>query len=141
MKTINRMALLMGTGIFLVTLSFGTASAQEKPKGKEWKVPEADAKKKSTVKMDDATTKAGKDIWTQHCKSCHGVKGLGDGAKAEKLEISAGDFSSAETQDLSDGALYYKITDGRKPMPSFKEKLSDTERWQVVAFMRTLKKK
>ena len=141
MKTINQMALLMGAGIFLVTLSFGTASAQAKPKGKEWKVAEADAKKKSTVKDDEATVKAGKDIWTQQCKSCHGVKGLGDGAKAEKLEITCGDFSSAEVQDLSDGALYYKITEGRKPMPSFKEKLSDTERWQVVAYMRTLKKK
>lgn len=141
MKTINRMALLMGTGAFLVTLSFGTASAQAKPKGKEWKVPEAEAKKKSTVKDDDATIKAGKDIWAQQCKSCHGVKGLGDGAKAEKLEITPGDFSSKETQDLSDGGLYWKITDGRKPMPSFKEKLSDTERWQVVAYMRTFKKK
>ncbi len=141
MKTINRMALLMGAGAFLVTFSFGTVNAQDKPKGKEWKVADADAKKKSAVKEDDASVKAGKDIWAQQCKSCHGIKGLGDGPKAEKLEITPGDFSSAETQALSDGALYYKITEGRKPMPSFKEKLSDTERWQVVAFMRTLKKK
>ena len=138
MKTINRMALLMGTGIFLITLSFGTASAQTKPKGKEWKVPEADAKKKSAVKDDDATIKAGKDLWTQNCKSCHGVKGLGDGAKAEKIEISCGDFSSKDFQGLSDGALYWKITEGRKPMPSFKDKLSDTDRWQIVAYTRTL---
>lgn len=139
MKTINRIALIMSTSIFLITLSFGTASAQAKPKGKEWKVSDADAKKKSAVKADDAdAVKAGKDIWTQQCKSCHGVKGLGDGAKAEKLEISCGDFSSKDVQGLSDGALYWKITEGRKPMPSFKTKLSDTERWQVVAYMRTL---
>jgi len=142
MKTINRMALLAGTGILLASFTFTTANAQDKPKGKEWLAPEAAAKKKSPVKADDAAAiKSGKDIWTQHCKSCHGVKGLGDGAKAAKLEISSGDFSSNETQDQSDGALYYKITEGRKPMPSFKEKLSDSERWQVVAYMRTLKKK
>ncbi|MCX6294532.1 MAG: cytochrome c [Bacteroidetes bacterium] len=141
MKTINRMALMMSTGIFLVTLSFGSLSAQTKPAGKEWKVADADAKVKSTVKNDDAATvSAGKEVWAANCKSCHGVKGLGDGIKAEKLEISCGDFSSKEVQGLSDGALYYKITEGRKPMPSFKEKLSDTERWQVVAYMRTLKK-
>lgn len=138
MKTINRMALIVGASIFLVTFSFGSLSAQEKPKGKEWKVSEADAKIKSSVKSDDATIAAGKDIWSQQCKSCHGAKGLGDGAKAEKLEISCGDFSSKDIQSLSDGALYWKITEGRKPMPSFKEKLSDTERWQVVAYMRTL---
>lgn len=138
MKTINRMALIMGTSIFLVTFSFGSLNAQEKPKGKEWKASEADAKIKSSVKADDATITAGKDIWSQQCKSCHGAKGLGDGAKAEKIEISCGDFSSKEVQGLSDGALYWKLTEGRKPMPSFKEKLSDTERWQVVAYMRTL---
>lgn len=140
MKTINQMALLMGTGIFLVTLSFGTANAQTKPKGTEWKVPEADAKKKSVVKDDEASISAGKEIWAQQCKSCHGVKGAGDGAKAEKLEITCGDFASKETQDLSDGSLYWKITEGRKPMPSFSAKLTDVERWQVVSYMRTLKK-
>lgn len=139
MKTIKQMALLLGAGVILVSLSAGTLSAQTKPKGKEWKVPEAEAKKKSAVKADDTNIAAGKDIWTQQCKSCHGPKGKGDGAKAEKLEISMADFTSKEFQDLSDGELYYKTTEGRKPMPSFKEKLSDTERWQVVAFMRTLK--
>lgn len=138
MKTIKQMALLLGAGVILVSLSAGTLSAQTKPKGKEWKVPEVDSKKKSTVKGDDAVT-AGKEIWVQQCKSCHGVKGKGDGAKAEKLEISMVDFTTKEFQDLTDGDMYYKTTEGRKPMPSFKEKLSDTERWQVVAYMRTLK--
>ncbi len=137
MKTISQMALVMGV---LVTLSLGTASAQDKPKGKEWKAPEADAKKKSAVKSDDAAVKAGKDLWAQQCKSCHGVKGAGDGPKAEKLEISIADFASKEVQDQTDGSLFYKTTEGRKPMPAFKEKLSDTERWQLVAFIKTLKK-
>lgn len=141
MKTIKQIALLMGSGILLVTFSLGTANAQEKPKGKPWKATDAAEKMKSPVKADDATIKAGKDIWTQHCKSCHGVKGLGDGAKAEKIEISCGDFSSDEIKNQSDGALYWKTTEGRKPMPSFKTKLSDQERWQVVAYMRTLAKK
>ena len=75
------------------------------------------------------------------CKSCHGLKGLGDGPKSESLDIFSGDFSKDEIQSLSDGSLFWKISEGRKPMPSFKEKLSDTERWQVVTYIRTLKKK
>ncbi len=142
MKKVNQFVLLMGAGALLVTMSFGTANAQDKPKGKEWKVADADAKKKSPVKSDDeATLKAGKDIWTAQSKSCHGAKGLGDGTKAETIDISCGDFSSNDVQGLSDGALYWKITEGRKPMPSFKEKLSETERWQVTAYIRALKKK
>ncbi len=140
MKTILKHTRFFFVGIMMIALSNSFVSAQNKPKGKEWKVPDADSKKKSSVKADDAAIKAGKDIWTKECKSCHGTKGLGDGAKADKIDIFCGDFSSSEVQNLSDGGLYWKTTEGRKPMPSFKEKLSDTERWQVVAYIRTLKK-
>lgn len=140
MKTLQKIIHFIFIGILFIALSNTFVLAQNKPKGKEWKVPDADAKKKSAIKADDAAIKAGKDIWVQQCKSCHGSKGLGDGAKADKIDISCGDFSSAEVQNLSDGALYWKITQGRKPMPAFSDKLSDNERWQVVAFMRTLKK-
>lgn len=95
---------------------------------------------KNPVKSDDASIKEGKDLYAQHCKSCHGAKGLGDGTKAAKIDISCGDFSSAETAKASDGELYWKTTDGRKPMPSFKEKLSDNERWSIVNYMRTFAK-
>lgn len=139
MKKLNQ--ILFGLAILAAFTFAQTANAQEKPKGKEWKVSAADANKKSTVKAGDASAiSEGKKIWMKECKSCHGVKGLGDGPKAEKIDISCGDFSSKEFQALTDGEIYYKTTAGRKPMPSFKEKLSDTERWQVTAYMRTLKK-
>ncbi len=140
MKTIQKIIRFSFIGILLLAFSSSFVFAQVKPKGKEWKVPDADSKKKSAVKADDAAIKAGKEVWSAQCKSCHGAKGLGDGTKAEKIDISCGDFSKTEIQNLSDGALYWKITEGRKPMPSFAEKLSDTERWQVVAYVRTLKK-
>lgn len=128
-------------GVTLVATCFlfsQTALAQAKPKGKEWKVPEADAKIKSPIQADAAAIQAGKDIWTQQCKSCHGTKGLGDGAKAAKIDIACGDFSAKELQGETDGELYWKTTEGRKPMPSFKDKLTNTERWQVTAYSRTL---
>jgi mono/diheme cytochrome c family protein len=132
----NMKKILFGLAILAAFSFTQTTNAQAKPKGKEWKVPAADAAKKSP-KVDAA---AGKDLWASDCKSCHGVKGLGDGPKAEKIDISCGDFSSKDFQSLSDGDMFYKVTAGRKPMPSFKEKLSDTERWQLVAYMRTFKK-
>lgn len=111
----------------------------QKPAGKEWKVPAADAKKVSKVKADAGAIAAGKEIWAKECKSCHGTKGLGDGTKAAKIDISCGNFSSGAFQGQTDGELYFKTTKGRKPMPSFEEKLDDTQRWQLVAYMRTLK--
>jgi len=77
-------------------------------------------------------------LYNQHCKSCHGAKGKGDGTKAEKIDISCGDFTSAETAKKTDGELFWKTTEGRKPMPSYKEKLSDSERWKVISYIRSL---
>lgn len=139
MKNVKQ--IIFGLAILAAFTFTQTTNAQAKPKGKEWKVPAADASKKSTVKASDASAiSEGKTIWGTNCKSCHGIKGLGDGTKAEKIDITCGDFSSKEFQSLTDGEIFYKTTAGRKPMPSFKEKLSDTERWQLVAYMRTLKK-
>ncbi|MFA6261048.1 MAG: c-type cytochrome [Bacteroidia bacterium] len=121
-----------------LTMSFTTSSPSgDKPAGKPWKAPENAVKMKNPAKGADAL-KEGKDLYMQHCKSCHGAKGKGDGPKAEKIDISCNDFSKAEFKTVSDGEMYWKTTEGRKPMPSFKEKLSDNERWAVVLFMRTL---
>ena len=76
----------------------------------------------------------------QKCKSCHGADGKGNGERAAKVEISCGDFTTGDFTNETEGAIYWKITEGRKPMQSFKDNLTDTERWKVVAFLRSLKK-
>jgi mono/diheme cytochrome c family protein len=129
--------IFFGVAILAAFMFTQTSNAQAKPKGKEWKVPAADAGKKMPSGINAAD---GKALWGTNCKSCHGVKGLGDGPKAEKIDISCGDFSSKEFQSKSDGEHFYYTKIGRKPMPSYKEKLSDTEIWQLVAYMRTMKK-
>ncbi|HEV2354025.1 MAG TPA: c-type cytochrome, partial [Puia sp.] len=73
--------------------------------------------------------------------SCHGAKGLGDGSKASQLKTEPGDFSTAEVQSQSDGSMFYKISEGRDDMPSFKKKIPDEEDiWNLIDFVRTLKK-
>ncbi|MGZ5243049.1 MAG: c-type cytochrome [Bacteroidia bacterium] len=116
------------------------AIAQPKTKAPEWKVPASEAAKKSEIAMDDNAVKEGKATWSKMCKSCHGAKGLGDGPKAANLEVSCGDFSSTSFQNQTNGTLFYKITKGRDDMPSYAKKISDEERWQLVAYIRTLKK-
>ena len=39
---------------------------------------------------------------------------------------------------LRDGEIFYQITQGRKPMPSFRNKLTEEQRWQLVIFVRSL---
>lgn len=135
-----RSALAIFTFAALVATVSTDANAQDKPKGKPWAAPESAVKMKNPVKSDAASIAEGKELYAQHCKSCHGAKGKGDGTKAEKIDISCGDFASDEAVKATDGELYWKTTEGRKPMPSYKEKLSDNERWAIINYIRTFGK-
>lgn len=139
MKKASQIALMLSTGIMAFMLTSSKTDSDGKPKGKPWNAPEASVKAKSPLKEDEGILKEGKAIYLQHCKSCHGVKGHGDGDKAKKIEISCGDFTSPDFKKDSEGTDYWKITEGRKPMPSFKDKLTDQERWKVVAYIRSMK--
>lgn len=134
MKTATKLSTLLCLILFFLAYSVNTASAQ-KPAGKPWPAPDNAIKMKSNGKGD---VKEGKDLYNQHCKSCHGAKGKGDGPKADKIDISCNDFSTAEFAKKTEGELYWKTTEGRKPMPAYKEKMSDSERWSVIAYMKTL---
>lgn len=121
--------------LFIVTAAF--TYDQVKP----WTVPAAAAKQVSNVKTSPASIADGKSLWSQHCASCHGKAGLGDGTKAAQLETTPPDFSKPAFQGQTDGALFYKTSEGRGDMPSFKKKIPDEDDlWNLVNFMRSLKK-
>jgi mono/diheme cytochrome c family protein len=128
--------LAIATG--LIATSFTVRSFDDK---KPWSVPDNYKTMKNPVaKNADALTN-GKELYNQHCKSCHGTKGLGDGPKAAQLKTEPGDFATAAFQSQPDGALFYKTSEGRDDMPSFKKKIPDNdERWSIVVYLRSLKK-
>lgn len=105
----------------------------------QWKAPASADSKKNPLTNDASVAAAGKVVYAKECQSCHGKKGKGDGPSAADLDVSVGDMTSAKTQGQTDGALFWKISEGKKPMPSFKKKLSEDQVWQVVIYMRTLK--
>jgi mono/diheme cytochrome c family protein len=110
-------------------------------KGKPWNAPEKNAKTANPVASNPESIKAGAVLFAKHCQSCHGKKGLGDGTKASELKTEPGDFSIAAFQGQSDGSLFYKISEGRDDMPSFKKKIPEAnDVWNIVNFLRTLKK-
>ncbi len=127
---------LFAVSLLLVMAIMGSAFLYQQ---KEWKAPASADAKKNPLTTDATTIAAGKTVYVKECQSCHGKKGKGDGPSAKDLDIPAGDFTKAITQSQSDGALFWKISEGRKPMPSFKKKLNETQIWQSVVYMRTLK--
>lgn len=104
----------------------------------EWKVPAFKAKKVNRTPADQASIARGKTLFVQECLACHGETGRGDGPGAKDLEKSPGDLTNPQLWNQSDGALFFKITVGRRPMPSFRETFNSDERWHIVNYVRTL---
>jgi mono/diheme cytochrome c family protein len=119
-------------------IMFISASLVAQPK--PWVVPANFKTMKNPVATGDASTKAGQALYTKNCASCHGKAGLGDGVKARSLKQFPGDFSKADYQKQSDGDQFYKTKFGRDEMPKYDGKLSDDDIWNIVNYMRTLKK-
>jgi mono/diheme cytochrome c family protein len=140
MKSRIRINPILIFGMLFLIIGLNNAYSQDKPKGKPWPPTEAAVKLKNPVAATDENLAEGKSLYAKHCKSCHGVKGKGDGTKAESIDISCGDFTSEDFQKETDGTIYWKTTEGRDPMPTFKKKVSDDERWKMVVYIRTLKK-
>ena len=127
--------------VVLITALTGTAFTLKMNDQKPWIVPDAAKNKKNPVASNAESIAAGKALWGTHCKSCHGAKGMGDGTKASQLKTVPGDFTKAEVQAETDGSLFYKTSEGRDDMPSFKKKIPDEEeRWSIVNYIRTFKK-
>jgi mono/diheme cytochrome c family protein len=121
-----------GTLIFSVITGF-----QDK---KPWVVPDKYIKMPNPEKPNPESIKDGKELWVKHCQSCHGKTGHGDGTKAPQLKTEPGDFSLPATQKQSDGSFFYKMSEGRDDMPSFKKKIPEAEDlWSLVNYIRTLK--
>ena len=126
------------SSLFLFIILFGfKAKEQNDP----WTVPDNYKSMKNPVASNTESLATGKSLWATHCKSCHGTKGMGDGPKAAQLKTESGDFTNSKTQSQTDGSLFYKTSEGRDDMPSFKKKIPDADdRWALVNYIRTFKK-
>jgi len=127
--------------VFVIGLIAASFTIKVQQAQKPWPVPAVDKAKKNPVASSAESIKAGKELWSMNCKSCHGTKGLGDGSKAAQLKTEPGDFSTAAFQSQTDGEIFYKLSVGRDDMPASKKKIPDDEdRWNLVNYIRTLKK-
>lgn len=105
---------------------------------RNWNAAAAARKLKNPVLPTADALATGKQIYGEHCRSCHGEKGDGHGEKAAELSVAPGDFTDARVMSRrTDGELFWQVTRGRLPMPAFEDKLTDQERWQLVDYIRT----
>jgi mono/diheme cytochrome c family protein len=109
----------------------------EQSKGK-WMAPAAERQKKNPVAANESSLGAGQKIYLKRCAACHGNAGNGDGPDAADLGIHPAKLSDPAVREQTDGELFWKITTGKKPMPGYGSRLSATDRWNVINYLRTL---
>ncbi|MGA7670578.1 MAG: cytochrome c [Nitrolancea sp.] len=140
------------------TLAYGPLVATGNPEPTNYTLDDA-KNLKNPLQASDANLKSGSDLFTLNCMQCHGQKGLG----LDTPNPSAGDafmiiyfkaanqtlpkdqqiilpknLTSDEIKNLSDGEIYYYVTNGLNHMPPFGNLLTPEQRWQLVLHIRQL---
>ena len=87
-----------------------------------------------------AAVDAGQRLYNTYCRMCHGESGLGDGAIASYYPPQPRNLTDEAARGLSDGDIFWAVTNGFGRMPPFEKRLTVDERWQVVTYVRSLQR-
>jgi mono/diheme cytochrome c family protein len=127
--------------LVVLTLTCSGGPAQADSMSEKWLSPAASAAKKNPIAPTHESLAAGQKIYSKTCVMCHGKTGDADGPAVIELNIHPAKLSDPHLLATeSDGSLFWKITTGKKPMPAYGKRLSETDRWNLVNYVRTLPK-
>lgn len=136
-RVLGVMALaLPGAMVFLAPQP--TRIVRQTEQREEWKAPARASKKKNPVPADAKSIAAGQATYSQQCLPCHGREGRGDGPAAKDLPEKVRDLANPRILADTDGALFWKLAEGREPMPSYEKLATEEERWSVINYLRFL---
>jgi mono/diheme cytochrome c family protein len=103
-----------------------------------WIVPEEAKRRVNPLKPSQANLPAARQMFLDKCAECHGDSGKGDGSQAKMYDPLPSNLADAQHMNtVSDGELFYKISEGHRPMPAFKKRFTEEQRWQLVFFIRS----
>src|SRR5262249_18208117 len=99
---------------------------------------------KNPVASSPESIKAGQALFQKNCRFCHGADAKGNGPMAPE-----GTHPSNLTDDMwdrgsTDGEIFLVVQNGAGPkfdMKGFKSKMSDTDIWTVVNYLRSIQAK
>src|SRR4030095_9461510 len=136
-----QIAVLMVSVLALLTFAYsgGDAAGADSMSGK-WLSPAPSAAKKNPIAPTQDSIAAGQKIYSKTCVMCHGKNGDADGPAVIELNIHPARLSDPQLNTESDGSLFWKITTGKRPMPAYGNRFSETDRWNLINYIRTLPK-
>lgn len=82
----------------------------------------------------------GGKVYSAVCLPCHGAGGAGDGIVAQRGFPPPPSLFAENAMKMKDGQMFHVITFGQKNMPSVAAQVTRTDRWRVIAYIRSLQK-
>ena len=95
----------------------------------------------SPLRADDAQAiSRGKVVFANFCSPCHGATGKGDGLVVQRGYPAPPSLYAQNARNIKDGQIFHILTYGQKNMPAYSGQLSQEDRWNVIAFVRSLQR-
>ncbi len=85
-----------------------------------------------------AGLKRGEFIFENYCATCHGAGGLGNGPVAQRGFPPPPSLLAEKARKMKDGQLFHVLTYGQNNMPSYASQITRQDRWNVIAYVRSL---
>jgi mono/diheme cytochrome c family protein len=104
--------------------------------------PAAAAPLKNPIPSDVKSVAIGKLLFAKQCSQCHGAIGKGDGKSGALLKPRPADMTDDSwLHGGSDADIFATIRNGvpQTGMRGFKGRLTETETWNIINFLRTLR--
>jgi mono/diheme cytochrome c family protein len=108
---------------------------------RERAIPSRYTTMKNPVTVTPEVIHEGMAHWADHCATCHANNASGDTMYGKTMYPRPPDMRQKDTQEMSDGELYYTIKNGVRlsGMPAFGDPGDDdTDSWKLVVFIRYL---
>jgi mono/diheme cytochrome c family protein len=143
------LVLLALIGVAAAFVATGGVSARPEPSRAEvgiaravrrWAIPASARAARNAIPSTPRAVAEGRAHFADHCAICHGNDGAGQTSIGRRLYPRAPDMRRRETQELTDGELFYIIENGIRltGMPAWGGADEPEESWRLVHFIRHL---
>jgi len=129
----------IGVGAVVGVMVFGSVAPSEARQDNP-----AAAKIANPVASTPESIAAGESIYKRRCSGCHGLDAKGGPPKEEFLKPAPNLIDDQYDHGSSEGEMFYVIKNGVPPelvMDGWGERLSDTDMWNIVNYLRAQAKK
>ena len=82
----------------------------------------------------------GQKEYAIYCITCHGGTGDGNGVTKFRGMITTPSYHDDRLRDMAEGEIFNTLTNGKGLMGYYKDKMTEEDRWAVIAYVRVLQR-